>query len=310
MAIRTASQSGIRRRQRSTLPGVLVLGVAILAAAVIIGRGGNNAPAPAVAPTVVAEFDTIAIPVPVEPVAVGTKIKDVRFRTIQFPKRQLPDGALTSLNGVSEAVVVAPLPANLPLFRANLSLTAQSANPVTERIPPGMRAMTIRVDATTAVEGWAGSGTIVDVLLVDKDRTVVVAEMVKVLSAERSVTPVEGVGSPNVPTTVTLLVTQEQCLAINTAIPQGRIAFALRSTRDEEAWDNTVYSSDRLKGGASTKQARSVVNGFVAIDGERKFALSNGKWVETQSVPEGFFVAGRPIEKAAPEVVSTNKVIE
>lgn len=85
----------------------------------------------------------------------------------------------------------------------------------------------MRVDATSSVEGWAGSGSLVDVLLIQKDRTTVVAEKVKVLSSERSSSPVEGGASPSVPSTATLLVTQEQCLAINTAIPpQDRLRAA------------------------------------------------------------------------------------
>jgi Flp pilus assembly protein CpaB len=157
-------------------------------------------------------------------------------------------------------------------------------------IPAGMRAMTVKVDATTAVEGWAGSGAVVDVLLVTKDQTKVVAERVKILSAERSVSPVEGGAAPNVPNTVTLLVSQEQCLAINTAIPQGKIAFALRSQRDEQNWGNTFYTSDQLKGNQTARNvAKPAISGFVTINGQnKKFAYTDGRWVKTEEAPAGF----------------------
>ena len=143
---------------------------------------------------------------------------------------------------------------------------------------------------------WAGSGSVVDILLVEKARTSVIAEKVRILSAERSVAPVEGQSSPTVPSTVTMLVTQEQCLAINTAIPMGKIAFALRSTRDEESWSDTEFNSNELMTKqVFTEQKPGSINGVVSFTGEenKSFALTDGKWVKTEVMPEGFFVAGR-----------------
>jgi Flp pilus assembly protein CpaB len=157
-----------------------------------------------------------------------------------------------------------------------------------------MRAMTLKVDATAAVEGWAGSGTVVDVLLVEKDRTTVVAEKVRVLSAERSVSPVDSGGTPLVPSTVTLLVSQEQCLAINTAIPRGRIAFALRSGSDEDVWGDPIFTAERLKGGAVIAEERASISGYALIRGgagQKAYALANGRWVRAETIPEGFAIS-------------------
>ena len=227
---------------------------------------------------------------------VGTKVKDIRFIKVSYPKHQIPNGALTNVDLFSDSVVVAPLPANLPLFQENLSQVGHITNPVLDKIPLGMRAMTIRVDATSAVEGWAGSGSVVDILLVEKDRSSVVAEKVKILSAERSVAPVEGQASPTVPSTVTLLVTQEQCLAINTAIPLGKIAFALRSSRDEESWSDTEFnSSELMTKKVFDKDKSGSIRGVISFKGDDKdkaFALTDGKWIKTEVMPQGFFVNG------------------
>lgn len=279
-------------RRGSNIVGLLALAVAIVISALILRP--KPAPVAVASETVVAQFDTISVPVPIDVVPVGTRVKDIRFKNIAFPRHQVPENALTSFDGYLEAVTTAPLPANLPLFRTNLSHTALANNPVIDGIPQGMRAMTIKVDAMSAVEGWAGSGAIVDVLLVAQGATRVVAEKVRILSAERSVSPVEGHSAPSVPSTVTLLVTQEQCLAINTAIPLGRIAFALRSRNDEETWQGTTYSADRLKqGSGGQSKGTATVAGFVRFaDPSRPggFALIDGKWVESESVPEGFLV--------------------
>lgn len=237
----------------------------------------------------------IEIPVARDPVPAGTAASEIKFVSISLPEEEIPNGALRSLSQVIDKRAALSLPSGVPLLRSQFAVNSGPENPVADSIPPGMRAMTVKVDATSAVEGWAGSGSIVDVLLVEKDRTSVIAEKVKVLSAERSVSPVDGRTSPNVPSTVTLLTSQEQCLAINTAIPLGRIAFALRSAKDEDRWLNPSFSSERFRGGAAQTRAPEPVSGYAAVKDESKprvFALSSGRWVRTEVFPEGFGEAG------------------
>lgn len=288
------SSGGTKRRNRSNaLLGSALVAISVVAGAIIISGYSRPAAVVATAAPVVGEFDTVRIPVPVDPVPAGTRVQDIRLKSVAFPSHQVPAGALRTVDEVREAVAIAALPANLPLFRENFSLTAHTSNPVLERIPEGMRAMTIRVDATSAVEGWAGSGSVVDVLLIEKDRSTVIAEKVKILSAERSVSPVEGASAPSVPSTVTILVTQEQCLAINTAIPMGRIAFALRGARDERDWVESSFAAAQLRNGSSEVRAQSDIRGYVSVHGEQDkqgFALVGGKWIRADAKPEGFLV--------------------
>lgn len=301
MAARISSNRVVlRRRATSGLIGNVLLGICVLSAAHLIISEKNkslNPPTPSqAATTIITDFDSIQLMVPSEPVPAGTMVKDIKFDKISFPKHQIPRGAISSVSQFSDSIVVAALPAKLPLFEENLSKVGHIANPVLDKIPLGMRAMTIRVDATSAVEGWAGSGSVVDILLVEKDRTSVVAEKVRILSAERSVAPVEGRSAPTVPSTVTLLVTQEQCLAINTAIPMGKIAFALRSSRDEESWSDTEFNSSELLAKQIFEKDKSGnIKGVIAIkddDKEKAFALTDGKWIKTEVMPQGFFVNG------------------
>jgi Flp pilus assembly protein CpaB len=301
VAIRKLNSRNVKNRSRGNVYASLILAAAIVFATLVLNRRDTEVEAAVPSQIIVAQYDTVMLPVPAEPIAAGVRLKDVRFKNVSFPKQQIPEGAVESLDGVINSVSLVAIPADLPLFRSNLTTLGHVTNPVVEKIPPGMRAMTIRVDATSAVEGWAGSGSIVDVLLVEKDRTTVVAEMVKILSAERSVSPVDGTVAPNVPSTVTLLVTQEQCLAINTAIPLGRIAFALRSSQDLEKWLSTKYTPDSLRGGAASGDKRIAINGFVSMSGQesqRNFVLSDGKWIATDVVPDGFFAKRENLEKA------------
>jgi len=273
---------------------ISTISIAIVTAALIVRSRPQPPPISREERVVVATFDTVQVPVPSDPVAAGTRLKDVRWKMVDYPRHQLPAGALQETSSVMDSIAAVPLPAELPVFRQNIAAGPSSINRVVERIPAGMRAMTIKVDATTAVEGWAGSGSLVDVLLIAKERTTVVAEKVRILSAERSTDPIEGARPPSVPSTITLLVSQDQCLAINTAIPLGRIAFALRSSNDEEQWVDTVFTSDELKNNPAIEDKNGAIKGYVTVNDKvsKAFALTDGKWIPAETRPVGFLVNG------------------
>ncbi len=303
MALKKANKPTRRRVQGGGVINMLLLcATAIVVAVLFSQRGEVQVDQSKTAMNIVAEFDTVSVPVPASYVPTGTKVSAIHFQQIAYPRHQLPMGAMTSIEGYSESVTIAPLPANLPIFAENLSREASSTNPIIGSIPQGMRAMTVQVDATSSVEGWAGTGSIVDVLLIEDKKTSVIAEKVRILSSERSVVPVSAESAPNVPNTVTLLVTQEQCLAINTAIPLGRISFALRGSADADRWLDTTYSSEELKGRSKIVKANGgEFKGFVSVKengAEKKFALTEGRWIPTEMAPDGFFVAGAEDEKA------------
>lgn len=241
----------------------------------------------------VPEFNVVEVPVPDRPVGAGSIMRDVPIRFEKFPEHQLPRGVVRDVGRVRDTVTLVALPGGLPILDVNLGSPDEASNPLVGRIPPGMRAMTVRVDATSAVEGWARSGSVVDVLLVEKNKTTVVAEQVKIISTERSLSAAVSLDpSAAIPSTVTLLVTQEQCLAINTAVAVGKIAFALRSGADAEQWRDSDFDANDLSG-ASGKKAAAKVEGVVSFGTgatKRNYALVNGKWIPSDSMPTGFFV--------------------
>jgi pilus assembly protein CpaB len=277
---------------------VIAIVCGVGSAAYLAGRGITQPPAREQYKAFVPEYNSVEVPVPAHPVPAGTLVKDIKTRIEKYPDHQLPKGALRDLKFMGDSVTLVALPGGLPIMEANLVNQEEATNPILGRIPPGMRAMTVKVDATSAVEGWARSGSVVDVLLVEKARTTVIAERVRVISAERSLAPVDlsrGPGS-SVPSTATLLVTQEQCLAINTAVPLGRIAFALRSSKDEDSWRDTRFSSEDLSPGKK-QVAKARVDGVVAFgrgDQRKQYALVDGEWIATDTLPTGFSVGANP----------------
>lgn len=289
--------SQLRRYSASTsLLGVVAISLGIGSAAYLAGRSFTAPPAREHFKAYVPEYNAVEVPVPEKPVPAGVPLHEIKVRFEKFPQHQLPSGVVRNLSLVQDYVTLAPLPGGLPIMEANIGSADQVTNPILGRIPAGMRAMTVQVDATSAVEGWARSGSVVDVLLVEKSRTTVVAEAVKVISAERSLSAIDtnsnAGGGTGIPGTVTLLVTQEQCLAINTAVPLGRIAFALRSAKDEESWRATHFSSEELSGVKKAPE-RARVGGVVAFGSgaeRRQYALVDGSWIPADTIPAGFFV--------------------
>lgn len=278
------------RLKRPTLIAIFVLGTVAGFAPLWLQRVIVTPPPPA--PTItVAQYDTVELPVPAALVDAGTPVGKISFKTVRYPRHQVPERAITDVTSLEGSIAIAQLPAHLPLFKENFSSTNPNTNPVEKQIPAAMRAMTIRVDATSAVEGWAGSGAIVDVLLVTPTQTSVIAERVKVLSAERSTAPVGSGDAPMVPNTVTVLVTQEQCLAINMAIPLGKIAFALRNGDDIEPWTDPMIAAEKLKRSPKIAAEGGKITGFISVKGEPKqFALRDGVWVKADALSSSFSV--------------------
>ena len=120
----------------------------------------------------------------------------------------------------------------------------------------------------------------------------------KILSAERSIEPVSTATTPDVPSTVTLLVTQDQALAISAAVTAGKITFALRSNNDEQRWLRASFKKDEL-GGKPKTQVKPKVKGYVNMGKKGKFTLFDGKWIKNEGGTESFVVSTpSPSEKA------------
>ena len=298
MVARVTKARARRRSSANNLIGTIAIGVGLLALAYMVGKQSAPAPVTEKQKAYVAEFNLVEVPVPEHPVKAGTFVRDIPVRMEKFPQHQLPLGTVRDLELLQESRALVDFPGGLPMLHTNLGTGTEGSNPVVDRIPPGMRAMTVRVDATSSVEGWARSGSIVDVLLTEKDKTTVVAELVKILSSERSTSTSDLEPNRAVPSTVTLLVTQEQCLAINTAIPLGRISLVLRSPKDEEIWRKKYLSARDLPSGEKAPPKSSVkgVISFSSGEGNKNFALVDGQWIPADDVPVGFLVGSKAKE--------------
>ena len=252
--------------------------------------------------------DTVVIVATTKKIEKGEKIDSSKLREIRWPRDQVPEGALRTVDEALSLYATSSLAENQPLYRSALSKTAPIAG-IQDLLPPGHRAITISVDATSGIEGWATAGAHVDVMLTyhDKDEntnvTRVIVENAVVLSyggnakgassdalgdeGERETSPVEV-------STVTLAVPFSQSLRITTAMDMGRISLALRNANDVVSTGDGVFSADQWEKRHVVAPAAPISNnhGYAKLstnDGkEKQFVLDgDNRWKDNQA--EEFF---------------------
>ena len=274
-------------------PELLIL-VALLFIALISVLGGRKGATEQKIETVAvaSEDDVVLIPTPLRSIAKGEKLQKVPFARTKWPKSQVNQKYIKSTEGYAKYVALTALPANLPIPVSAIAKSGSEGNAVIDSIPREMRAISIRVDDESAVEGWARPGDFVDVILLrqSKDSDIgieakVIAENVKILSAGKSA---ERSQNGRTPATVTVLVDQEHALKVKAAANIGKLTFALRA-----GGDNTPTLAKRMDQRALLGNARASLPRSESYRGKARgpdgkiYLLSNqSKWIKKEKVVE------------------------
>lgn len=224
---------------------------------------------------------------------VGAKVGESDARQVKAPASIVPQNYFKSKSQVVGRGVVLPiqrgeyfLPTKLAAENAGAGLPAL--------IPPGMRAVSVRVNEVVSVAGFVVPGTRVDVLLTGNPggsglaQTTTVLENVAVIASgtklERSATG-EAQNAP----VITLLVSPIDAQKLTLASSQGHIQLALRNPVDTRKEDLVAAgASDLYKGIPSAAPA------------PKPKAVKKAAPVATAPPPEGYKV----------EVIRGNKVDE
>ncbi|MCB0359702.1 MAG: Flp pilus assembly protein CpaB, partial [Bdellovibrionales bacterium] len=187
---------------------------------------------------------TVTLIAPERPVAPGTKLSDVRFRKMFWPRTQVPEGAVLDVSELTDFYAKVKLDPDIPVQRRHL--TRQPTNSVLS-VTPGNRAVTIKVDSETAIEYHVLPGSRVDLVLthnVGSELTSkVIVQNARVLSlGGMTATSDEGAlagasRANNIRTrmasaTVTLDVNPKDALKIATAKQLGKLSLMMRAPED------------------------------------------------------------------------------
>ncbi len=226
-------------------------------------------------------------------IASGTSLSPEMFELKSIPEKEALRNSLHAAVEVQGFYAKALLVPGQPITRDYLT-PVKPASEVIGEIPEGYRAVTIRVDERTSVEGWARAGARVDVVwssrLEGKPMISVIVENAKILSAERQVNPhpenQENKPAP-IPTTVTLLVAAEDANRIQLASVSGTMSLSLRGGNDSKANKSAPLTIDDLirdgRPAYLPEQPRVVLSVKGAKGNRTSYAFQDGELV---AIPE------------------------
>ncbi len=191
----------------------------------------------------------------------GEQFNSSNVQSVMLPSQQVGGGAVKSFNELLNSYSVAKIDANNPIYQGQVS-KEKPTNAITAQIPEGHRAVTIRVDATTGVEGWARAGARVDVSwignVLGRPSVTTIVHNAEVLSAERQTTENAQANQP-LPSTVTLLVKADDAQKIQLARSAGSLTLSLRGTQDsggQSTSSSTITINDIIGNSAPAQPAQ------------------------------------------------------
>ena len=188
------------------------------------------------------------VSIPTQPVMVaaadldiGAEITAENVRTINWPKNSMPKFAFAEPKDVIGRGIIMPMIQNEPFLPMKLAGVGGGAG-LTPAIPPGLRAVSVKVNEVIGVAGYVLPGTRVDVVVTmsptqqPQDSTSkVILTNVQVLAAGTKIERDTDKNKPISVTVVTLLVDPNDAEKLTLAATEGKIQLALRNPLDKEA---------------------------------------------------------------------------
>lgn len=233
-------------RTRLLMIGVLALALGLFASVYVYRNlqsrsGGGSDPG-------------IEVMVAADDLQVGAKVEERDVKIIHIRAADLPPGAPRRRSDVIGHGVIIPISRG-EFFLPNRLAGENAGAGLPSLIPPGMRAVSVRVNEVVSVAGFVTPGTRVDVLLTgtpgtsgDQETTTVLQNVAVLASGhtlERSAT-----GEAQNTAVITLLVTPDDAERLTLASSQGHIQLALRNPLDTKQDEVAPANSRGLYKGA------------------------------------------------------------
>src|ERR1700733_1933974 len=178
---------------------------------------------------------------------VGARVQEHDIKIIKIPAADLPPGSPRRRSEVLGHGVIVPI-AKGEFILPNRLAGENAGSGLPSLIPPGMRAVSVRVNEVVSVAGFVTPGTRVDVLLTGtpnggEQETTTVLQNVAVLASghtlERTAT-----GEAQTTAVITLLVSPDDAQRLTLASSEGHIQLALRNPLDTKQ-DEVPSSNSR-----------------------------------------------------------------
>jgi pilus assembly protein CpaB len=195
----------------------------------------------------------------------GTRVADKDVKLVAWPSRNPVPGSFAAPKDVVNRGLITAIGENEPLTETKLAPIGSGAG-LPPSIPPGMRAMSVKVDEVVGVAGFVAPGTRVDVVVTlrgngqaEETMTRTVVSNVLVLTAGTRIDQAQAKdGQPTPSSVVTLAVMPNDAERIALASSEGRITLALRNPLDVEPTDTPGIKVTRLMKGQTAETAEPV----------------------------------------------------
>ncbi len=197
-----------------------------------------------------------AVIVAADDLQVGAKVTERDIKIINIPASELPAGAPRKKADVLDHGVIIPITKGDFILSTKLA-GDNAGSGLPSLIPPGMRAVSVRVNDVVSVAGFVTAGSRVDVLLTGtpgangEEQTTTVLQNIAVLAAGHTLERTATGEAQNTPV-ITLLVSPDDAQRLTLATTQGHIQLSLRNPLDTKAQDVAASSAHALyKGGVA-----------------------------------------------------------
>ncbi len=171
------------------------------------------------------------------PLAVGVTIKPADLKIDKIVPAAFPKGAFSKMEEVVDRSVISNILVDEPVLDPRLAPRGSGVG-LAPIIPPGMRAVSIRVNDVSGVAGFVLPGMRVDVLVTGRPValndtvTTTCLQNMMILSAGTAMQP-DAKGQAIPAPTVTLLADPSQAEVLTLANGEGRIQLVLRNGSDQ-----------------------------------------------------------------------------
>jgi pilus assembly protein CpaB len=166
---------------------------------------------------------------------VGAELTKDNVRIIEWPANAVPAGAFEKPEEVIGRGLILPVIQNEPFLPMKLA-SKDAGSGLPPAIPPGLRAVSVRVNEVIGVAGYVLPGTRVDVVAtVSPNQSAadmtskVILTNVQVLAAGTKIERDTEKNKPQAVSVVTLLVNPEESERLTLASTEGKIQLALRN---------------------------------------------------------------------------------
>lgn len=249
-------------------------------------------------------------------IPVGAKITAEQLSLLPIPNGSAPEGAFRKLEDAVDRVAVIPIGVREPITNLKLA-PAGTESGLSAVIPPGYRALTVKVDEVVGVSGFVMPGSYVDVVAVivpvasnaaaQGPISKIVLQNIKVLASGAKLDSPSDQRQPTQVNAVTLLVTPDQAEKLVLAANESKLQLVMRNFGDQEDSQTAGANKSTLLTGDSVKLLPSAAGEKVVETKPVATSRPKVKRVSYEPPREQKPVAAPPVSRNSIELIEGAK---